>query len=777
MKYKHIIILTLILLGSFYFSEKLFANPEGTNILITEVLYDAPNSDTTEEWVEFYNPTDQNISLAGWTIEDNYDTFSLTGVVSSKGYFVIAKQSSAFYSLYGFNPDLEGMNLALSNSGDKLTLYDEQSIEVDFVAWENYVAGWSVSAIDKTIRRINAIDTDAGADWENSGSLGDPGTGTYGSGETDTTPPIVSITQPSDGSTVYGTVMISVEATDANGISAYEIYIDSILKATSNVYYWDTTAESDGGHTILAKGSDPSGNWGEDTISVTVDNSNPPPPPPDDFAKVMVYNIEESGANPDWKQVVKEENPDVVVFVETGYWDDTNNELLNQYVNEFNSYFVDEAPYVGYTSQAVSYSTTGEAIMSRYPVLENTQIPIVTLDDDSDYDVTHDFMSWRVNVSGTEIYFIGAHLKASSGEENEWRREREQEGIINCMDALGEVPIVYLGDLNSFSPEDTGDLAPLGDLGYGPLTMTLWPDDPTYGQYSSANHIFTDVFRTLNPTDPGYTYGHQNAIYSSRIDYILVNDYLAEYIINSTVGDTATADTGSDHYSVDMFLDILSLQGGIPDTTPPAKVTGLTATTINTTQIDLDWTANTEPDLNYYKIYRDGVFFTQTDQTSFSDTGLNPGTTYTYEISAVDTSSNEGTKSDPVSATTDPEITQTMHVESIVTGIYEGRKNPVFTEKSSFLPKEVVIIRVKIVDSSNAPLEGASVTITVTDVNGVVKTINAITDSSGIAEFSYRLGPKAAAGIYIIEVIDVVLNGFTYNPAENITTAKEFAVV
>ena len=69
------------------------------------------------------------------------------------------------------------------------------------------------------------------------------------------------------------------------------------------------------------------------------------------------------------------------------------------------------------------------------------------------------------------------------------------------MDDLGDVPVMYVGDLNSFSPEDTGDLAPLGDLNYGPMSMMLMDDTfGSYSQYGSTVHTFTDVFRFLNPT-------------------------------------------------------------------------------------------------------------------------------------------------------------------------------------------------------------------------------------------------------------------------------------
>jgi len=74
---------------------------------------------------------------------------------------------------------------------------------------------------------------------------------------------------------------------------------------------------------------------------------------------------------------------------------------------------------------------------------------------------------------GTIINVIGSHLKAFSGSENEQIREWEQEGIINYIDNLGSTPIIYLGDLNSFSPEDWGLNYLQSRLGYGPLSHIL----------------------------------------------------------------------------------------------------------------------------------------------------------------------------------------------------------------------------------------------------------------------------------------------------------------
>ena len=654
MKFKKYLVFSLVilvlLLGSSHLSYYSSSNTAGTNVIITEVLYDTPGTDSVEEWVELYNPTANTISLSGWTISDNAGTFSLSGSIAPFGFLVLARDAAGFNALYGFNPDVVmGSAIALSNSGDQLVLKDNTGQQVDFVAWENYVSGWSVSAVHTTIYRPSATDTDTVSDWADSGSLGTPGSGNYGGG-VDTTPPVVTIINPSNTSVVSGTTVVSIGATDSSGITSYEILIDGVLRSTSTSYSWDTTTYSDGSHTITARAQDGAGNWGETIHVVTVNNTLPPSPSPSTGAyKVMLYNIEASGANADWKQVVKEENPDLVVFVETGTWDDNNNALLNQYVDEFNAYFVNEAPYQGVVTQGISFSTSGEAVMSRFPILSTNQLPTVTLDDGTVYDVSHDFFEVVVDIDGTAVHVIAGHLKCCSGATNEDKRERAQEGIINYIDSLGNVPVLYLADFNSFSPQDVGPLAPKGDLGYGPMSMMLKDDTfGAYSQYGSTLNNFTDVFRTLNPNDPGYTYGHQNPTYESRIDFILVNQYFDGLLINSTVGDTPTANTGSDHYAVDVFLNPF----GTTDTTPPSQVTGLTATSVSDTQIDLTWDPSGATDLDHYNIYRDGVLIGQSTTNSFSDTSLTPSTTYTYEVSAVDTSGNEGAKSSPVSATT-----------------------------------------------------------------------------------------------------------------------------
>lgn len=90
-----------------------------------------------------------------------------------------------------------------------------------------------------------------------------------------------------------------------------------------------------------------------------------------------------------------------------------------------------------------------------------------------------------------------------------------------------------------------------------------------------------------------------------------------------------------------------------PDTTPPSVPANLNATAISQTQINLAWSASTDNvGVTGYRLFRDGVERTTTTGTAFQDTGLTPGTTYSYTVRAYDLVGNQSADSTVASATT-----------------------------------------------------------------------------------------------------------------------------
>jgi len=98
----------------------------------------------------------------------------------------------------------------------------------------------------------------------------------------DNVPPTVSITSPTEGATVNGTVSITGTASDSDGtVQSVEVKIDSgtwqtATGTTSWSYSWDSTGVSDGTHTIYARSYDGTDYSTEDSVTVTVNNTAAP---------------------------------------------------------------------------------------------------------------------------------------------------------------------------------------------------------------------------------------------------------------------------------------------------------------------------------------------------------------------------------------------------------------------------------------------------------------------------------------------------------------------
>lgn len=89
------------------------------------------------------------------------------------------------------------------------------------------------------------------------------------------------------------------------------------------------------------------------------------------------------------------------------------------------------------------------------------------------------------------------------------------------------------------------------------------------------------------------------------------------------------------------------------DTTPPSTPNGLTATAVSTTQINLSWNASTDNvAVTGYQVFRNNTQVGTSATTTFNDTGLSPGTTYSYTVRAVDAAANPSGQSAPASTTT-----------------------------------------------------------------------------------------------------------------------------
>ncbi|HEY8507282.1 MAG TPA: malectin domain-containing carbohydrate-binding protein [Steroidobacteraceae bacterium] len=144
----------------------------------------------------------------------------------------------------------------------------------------------------------------------------------------------------------------------------------------------------------------------------------------------------------------------------------------------------------------------------------------------------------------------------------------------------------------------------------------------------------------VGPGEPTWPQGDQFQAHAHPVFTVPGN-----YILRLTASDGALTSTDDVNVTIEE-----------PDTTPPSVPTGLTATPVSTTQINLSWNVSSDTGTGVagYRIYRDGVLIGTSSTNSFSDTGLTPATQYSYRVSAIDgaTPPNESAQSAAVVAAT-----------------------------------------------------------------------------------------------------------------------------
>lgn len=100
----------------------------------------------------------------------------------------------------------------------------------------------------------------------------------------DTTPPTVSISSPTTGTTVSSTVSVQVAASDNVGVATVTLSVDGVLLASDTAapyaFSWNTTTASNGSHTLTAQATDAAGNNASTSTVVNVSNASPDSTPP-----------------------------------------------------------------------------------------------------------------------------------------------------------------------------------------------------------------------------------------------------------------------------------------------------------------------------------------------------------------------------------------------------------------------------------------------------------------------------------------------------------------
>ena len=201
-------------------------------------------------------------------------------------------------------------------------------------------------------------------------------------------------------------------------------------------------------------------------------------------------------------------------------------------------------------------------------------------------------------------------------------------------------------------------------LEYSGLSTSA-PLDVTIGSNGSGTTLSSGLVTTLNANDllvgaafTAGSYAAAGAGYTARIVTSLNTDLVEDTVVTAAGSYSATSTQTSSGW----WLMQLVAFSASTDTQPPTAPSSLTATAASSTQIDLSWTASTDDvGVTGYLIQRclgasctnfSPLVTVTGTTTTYSDSGLPPSTSYSYQVQATDAAGNLGPYSNASSATT-----------------------------------------------------------------------------------------------------------------------------
>ena len=207
---------------------------------------------------------------------------------------------------------------------------------------------------------------------------------------------------------------------------------------------------------------------------------------------------------------------------------------------------------------------------------------------------------------------------------------------------------------------------------------------------------------------------------------------------------TVTAVDAALNYSGASLPLIAATEALAQDTTPPSVPQNLRLVTRTSSTVGIAWDASTDNvGVAGYLVYRDGVVVHTGAGTSYTDTGLSPGSTYTYRVSAYDAAGNQSAQSAPLTAVTsaaDAPPQEPVSGEVRVSGGTGGYINPRAGDR----------VRVEF----GRVVSAGEMTVRVYSLSGAL--VRTLTAAGGVSRVEWDAaaedGGEVPSGIYILHV-------------------------
>jgi uncharacterized repeat protein (TIGR02543 family) len=153
-----------------------------TGIVINEINYRSADDFDPDDWIEFYNNSEEEIDMSGWYFSDSDDThkfiFPNGTTLASDSYLVLTKDDLLFENLFPEVTNKIGdIDFGLSGDGELIRLFSASDEIVDELTY-NDKAPWPLEAdgLGATLALTNpGFDNSNGANWAASTDHGTPG--------------------------------------------------------------------------------------------------------------------------------------------------------------------------------------------------------------------------------------------------------------------------------------------------------------------------------------------------------------------------------------------------------------------------------------------------------------------------------------------------------------------------------------------------------------------------------------------------------------------------
>jgi subtilase family serine protease len=424
---------------------------------------------------------------------------------------------------------------------------------------------------------------------------------------------------------------------------------------------------------------------------------------------------------------------------------------------------VNTAAARGVAAISNSYGSTGDASDSSYGSYYNHPgIAVTASTGDNGYGVGYPATSdYTVAVGGTSLsrsssargWSESAWNGAGSGcsryqAEPSWQKSA---GLTACGATRA------IADVSAVADPNTG-VAVFDSTAYNGASGWL-----VFGGTSAASPIIASVYAlagsTGTSTSPAQPAALPYAATSNLNDVTSGSNGICSpaVLCTSTSGWDGPTGLGTPN-GVAAFSTSSSSGGG---TTAPAAPTGLTATA-GSGSVALSWGAVAgAASYNVYRSTSSTVTLSNpvasgVNSTSWTDSSVVGGTTYYYEVTAVDASGTQSSGSNEVSATPTSATAATARVSSITYSLSTNRRT--------------LTVRVNVRNAVGAAISGASVSVSIARNGAGIGTGTGTTSSTGVAQFSVS---RPSSGTYVTTVTKLSASGYTW---DGVTPANSFTM-